>query len=74
MVHQNKNKDATGTASKPERRKHWRDRRMLVDRRSIERQSHAGFDCRSGVPRRESDLGGELADGEVWWQYEEQTR
>ena len=52
----------------PERRKHWRDRRVNPDRRNPERLAHAGFDCRSGVPRRASDIGGELADGDVWWQ------
>ena len=50
-----------------ERRKHWRDRRVNPDRRNPERLQRSGYDCRSGVPRRQSDIGGELADGEVWW-------
>jgi len=46
---------------------------MLAERRNPERQQHAGFDCRSGVPRRKSDLGGDLADGEVWWRHVEES-
>jgi len=53
-----------------ERRKNWRDRRAGPDRRNSERLQRADFDCRSGVPRRQSDVAGELADGEVWWQEE----
>jgi len=55
---------------KEERRKNWRDRRVRPDRRNFERLQRADFDCRSGVPRRSSDIGGELADGEVWWREE----
>jgi hypothetical protein len=51
-----------------ERRKHWRDRRVNPDRRNPERLQRMAFDCRSGTPRRESDIGGELAEGAVWWQ------
>ncbi len=50
-----------------ERRKHWRDRRVRPDRRNPERLQRMAFDCRSGIPRRESDVGGELAEGAVWW-------
>ena len=52
-----------------ERRRQWCDRRALPDRRSLERLSHSGsdYDCRAGVPRRQSDLAGELSEGEVWW-------
>lgn len=76
MSQRDQDKDATdGDAeSAPERRKHWTDRRMLADRRNPERQLHAGFDCRSGVHRRKSDLGGELAEGEVWWRDEDKIR
>lgn len=58
----------TGEAISLERRKHWRDRRVSPDRRSPERLEHSEYDCRSGVPRRASDIAGELADGEVWWE------
>lgn len=51
-----------------ERRKHWRDRRMIPDRRNPERLQRTAFDCRSGIPRRQSDIGGELAEGEIWWE------
>lgn len=50
-----------------ERRKHWRDRRSGTERRNPARKQHEPFDCRSGVPRRRSDIAGELYDGEVWW-------
>lgn len=50
-----------------ERRKHWRDRRAGGDRRNPERLYLTSFDCRSGLPRRASDVSGELADGDVWW-------
>jgi hypothetical protein len=56
--------------SKQERRKHWRDRRVIPDRRNPERIQRSDFDCRSGVPRRQSDVGGELAEGEIWWEQE----
>jgi hypothetical protein len=73
MSRRDQKKDAAGVEPKYERRKQWSDRRMLADRRNLERQLHAGFDCRSGVPRRKSDLGGDLGDGEVWWRHEEET-
>ena len=57
-------------AGNEERRKNWRDRRIRPDRRNSERLQRADFDCRSGEPRRQSDITGELADGEVWWQEE----
>ena len=50
-----------------ERRKHWRDRRNGGDRRNPQRLQLTTYDCRSGQPRRSSDVGGDLADGEVWW-------
>ena len=50
-----------------ERRKHWRDRRVSNDRRNPERLRLVSYDCRSGLPRRASDVAGELADGDVWW-------
>lgn len=53
---------------KIERRKHWRDRRVLEDRRNSSRLGQAGYDCRSYVPRRESDISGSVVEGELWWQ------
>ena len=53
-----------------ERRKHWRDRRASVDRRNPQRLSLVSYDCRSGQPRRQADVGGELNDGDVWWNKE----
>ncbi len=50
-----------------ERRKHWLDRRAGVDRRNPERMRLHTYDCRGGLPRRASDLAGELADGDIWW-------
>jgi hypothetical protein len=50
-----------------ERRKHWRDRRSGDDRRNPQRLQLTTYDCRNGQPRRSSDVGGDLADGEVWW-------
>ena len=50
-----------------ERRKHWRDRREESDRRKVVRLNLNSVECRSEQPRRTSDIGGELADGEVWW-------
>jgi len=51
-----------------ERRKHWRDRRSGSERRSVGRLRLTVYDCRSGQPRRASDLSGELNDGDIWWQ------
>jgi hypothetical protein len=73
MAQRHKKGDETAVELKLERRKQWSDRRMLTDRRNPERQLHAGFECRSGEPRRKSDLGGDLGDGEVWWRHEEET-
>jgi len=53
--------------TKIERRKHWRDRRVLVERRNSGRISQAEYDCRDGAPRRESDIAGKLVEGEIWW-------
>ncbi len=64
MAHRSSDAGATVT----ERRKHWCDRRNLQDRRNPERLLHSGVDCRNDVPRRVSDIGGELAEGEVWWE------
>lgn len=50
-----------------ERRHHWRDRRSGTDRRSMDRVKLSSFDCRSGEPRRTADVGGELAEGDIWW-------
>lgn len=50
-----------------ERRKHWRDRRAEADRRNPERMRMVTYDCRSGSPRRASDIAGELTEGEIWW-------
>ena len=64
MLQQEKSKDDR----KVERRKHWRDRRITPDRRNADRLQRTDYDCRSGIPRRQSDLAGELAEGEVWWE------
>ena len=37
------------------------------ERRNAERLSHMDGDCRNNIPRRESDLAGELDEGELWW-------
>ncbi len=50
-----------------ERRLKWSDRRTGDDRRNSGRLNLTSYDCRSGGPRRESDIGGELSDGDVWW-------
>jgi hypothetical protein len=50
-----------------ERRKHWRDRRSGGERRNLGRLALTVDECRSGMPRRTSDLSGELSDGEIWW-------
>jgi hypothetical protein len=61
-------RDQAKDARKVERRKHWRDRRATSDRRNSDRLQRTDYDCRSGIPRRQSDVAGELADGEVWWE------
>jgi len=50
-----------------ERRMHWRDRRTGNDRRNSGRLNLNSVECRSGQPRRAADIGGELSDGDVWW-------
>lgn len=60
-------KNSVANTEKVERRRHWRDRRRGGDRRNGSRLSLADTECRRGVPRRSSDLGGELAEGEIWW-------
>ena len=50
-----------------ERRMHWRDRRKGSDRRNDGRLNLNKSDCRSGQPRRLSDVGGDLSDGYIWW-------
>lgn len=69
MLHHDKSKEDR----KVERRKHWRDRRVTPDRRNADRLQRSDYDCRSGIPRRQSDLAGELADGEVWWEQEDKV-
>ena len=60
-------KDSVANVEAVERRKEWRDRRSGDDRRNPERLRLVSYDCRSGQPRRASDLSGELADGEIYW-------
>ena len=60
-------KDSVANVEAVERRKEWRDRRSGDDRRNTERLRLVSYDCRSGQPRRASDLSGELADGEIYW-------
>ena len=50
-----------------ERRKGWSDRRSSGDRRNPQRLQQVSEDCRSGQPRRQSDISGDVNDGEVWW-------
>jgi len=60
-------KSSVSNVETVERRKHWRDRRVEGDRRNPARLQLVAYDCRSGSPRRDADLAGELPDGEVWW-------
>ena len=61
-------KKESATNTQPaERRKHWRDRRAGDDRRNPMRLRLVSYDCRSGLPRRQADISGELSDGEIWW-------
>ena len=60
-------KDSVTNVELVERRKHWRDRRASEDRRNLQRLRLVSYDCRSGQPRRQSEVAGELPDGEVWW-------
>lgn len=57
-----------------ERRKQWRDRRAGGDRRNPERLRMVSYDCRSGQPRRSADVGGELADGDIWWHKDDRKK
>lgn len=60
-------KENVANVESVERRKHWRDRRANDGRRNSERMRLVSYDCRTGLPRRQSDLTGEVADGEIWW-------
>ncbi len=60
-------KENTANTVTVERRKHWRDRRAGSDRRNPQRLRLVSYDCRSGQPRRQSDVAGALSDGVVWW-------
>ena len=60
-------KSSSSNVEAVERRKDWSDRRNGGDRRNPQRLRLVSYDCRSGQPRRQSDVGGELADGDVWW-------
>jgi len=60
-------KSSVSNVEAVERRKHWVDRRVESDRRNPERIRRVAYDCRSGLPRRESDVAGELSDGDIWW-------
>ena len=57
----------TSKVAKTERRKRWNDRRKVPDRRNPARLHHMNEDCRSNIPRRESDISGTEVDGELWW-------
>jgi len=67
-------KSNTSNIEPVERRKHWRDRRLGDDRRNAQRLQLTIYDCRSGQPRRASDLAGELTDGNIWWVEGEGTK
>lgn len=60
-------KESVSNVESVERRKQWRDRRFGDDRRNPERLYLSVDDCRSGQYRRISDVGGELTDGDIWW-------
>ncbi len=60
-------KGSSSNVEAVERRKDWSDRRNGSDRRNLQRLRLVSYDCRSGQPRRQADIGGELADGEIWW-------
>ena len=61
-------KSSAGNVEPVERRKHWRDRRASSeDRRNPQRLRLVSYDCRSGQPRRQADISGDLSDGDVWW-------
>ncbi len=60
-------KGSTSNVEAVERRKEWNDRRAGDDRRNPQRLRLVSYDCRSGQPRRQSDISGELNDGDIWW-------
>ena len=60
-------KDSVSNIEPAERRKHWRDRRAGKDRRNLQRLRLVSYDCRSGLPRRQSDVSGDESDGDIWW-------
>lgn len=60
-------KDSISNVEAVERRKEWNDRRTGNDRRNPQRLSLINYDCRTGQPRRQSDIGGELNEGDIWW-------
>lgn len=43
------------------------DRRLNGERRNKDRLLHMKGECRSNVPRRNSDVAGRLVEGELWW-------
>jgi len=60
-------KNSVANVEKVERRRRWNDRRSDNDRRCSSRLQQSGTDCRSGLLRRASDRGGEISEGEIWW-------
>lgn len=60
-------KDSISNVEVTERRKDWNDRRTGSDRRNPQRLRLVSYDCRTGQPRRQSDISGELNDGDIWW-------
>ncbi len=60
-------KDSISNVEVTERRKDWNDRRTGNDRRNPQRLRLVSYDCRTGQPRRQSDISGELNDGDIWW-------
>ncbi len=60
-------KGSVSNVESVERRKDWSDRRAGDDRRNPQRLRRVSDDCRTGQPRRQSDISGDLNDGDVWW-------
>jgi hypothetical protein len=60
-------KKITSNIEPVERRQRWQDRRSGHDRRNPQRLNLVSYDCRTGQPRRQSDITGEVAMGETWW-------
>ncbi len=60
-------KGSVSNVEATERRKDWSDRRTGNDRRNPQRLRLVSYDCRTGQPRRQSDITGELNDGDIWW-------